>query len=65
MKTANTDRQNEMVEEYVPEKKQDKSPEEQLSDEGRGNLPKKEFRVMIIKMIQELGKRINAQSKKL
>ena len=41
-------------------KEQDKTPEEHL-----GNLPKKEFRVMSIKMIQELGKRMDAQSKKL
>ena len=30
-----------------------------------GSLPKKEFRVMIIKMIQELEKRMDAESKKL
>ena len=46
-------------------KEQDKTPQEQLSDVEIGNLPKKEFRVMIIKMIQELRKRMNIQSKKL
>ena len=30
-----------------------------------GKLPKKEFRVMVVKMIQDLGKRIEAQSEKL
>ena len=35
-------------------KEQGKTPEEQLSDMEIGNLPKKEFRVMIVKMIQEL-----------
>ena len=45
-------------------KEQDKTTE-QLSEMEMGNLPKKEFRVMIIKMIQELGKRMDAQSKKL
>ena len=28
------------------------------------NLPKKEFRVMIVKMIKELGRRMNAQREK-
>ena len=39
--------------------------EEELSDVEIGNLPKKEFRVMIIKIIKELGRRMNAQSEKL
>ena len=30
-----------------------------------GNLPEKEFRVMILKMIKELGRRMDVQSKKL
>ena len=30
-----------------------------------GYLPKKEFRVMIVKMIQELRKRMDAQNEKL
>ena len=33
-------------------KEQDKTPEE-LSDVEIGNLPEKEFRVMIVKMIQK------------
>ena len=37
-------------------KEQDKTPEEQLSEVEIGNLPEKEFKVMIIKMIQELVK---------
>ena len=41
-------------------KEQDKTPEEQLSDVEIGNLPKKEFRVMIVKMIQKLRKRMDA-----
>ena len=36
-------------------KEQNKTPEEQLTEVEIGNLPKKEFRVMIIKMKQELG----------
>ena len=45
-------------------KEQDKTPE-QLSEVETGNLPEKEFRVMIIKIIQELGKRMDAQKEKL
>ena len=36
-------------------KGQDKTPEEQLNV-VIGNLPEKEFRIMIVKMIQELRK---------
>ena len=39
-------------------KEQDKTSEEQLSEVEIGNLPEKEFRVMIVKMIQDLGKRM-------
>ena len=39
-------------------KKQDKIPEEQLSEVELGNLPGKDFRVRIITMIQDLGKRM-------
>ena len=46
-------------------KEQDKTPEGQLSEVETGNLPNKEFRVMIVKMIQELRKRKDAQSEKL
>ena len=41
-------------------KEQDKNLQEQLNEEEISNLPKKEFRVMIVKMIQDLGKRIEA-----
>ena len=30
-----------------------------------GNLPEKEFRIMIVKMIQDLGKRMEAKIKKM
>ena len=39
-------------------KEQDKTPEEQLSEVKIGNLPGKEFRVMIVKMIQDLGEKM-------
>ena len=46
-------------------KEQDKTPEEQPSEVDIGNLPEKEFRVTIVKMIQDLGKRIEAQMEKV
>ena len=46
-------------------KEQDKTPEEQLSEVEIGNLPEKDFRVMIVKMIQDLEKRMDAQSEKI
>ena len=46
-------------------KEQGKTPEEELSDLEIGNLPKKEFRVMIIKMIKEPGMRMDVPNKKL
>ena len=36
-------------------KEQGKNPPEQTNEEGIGSLPEKEFRVMIVKMIQNLG----------
>ena len=35
-------------------KEQDKTPEKQLNEVETGNLPEKEFRVMIVKIIQDL-----------
>ena len=46
-------------------KEQNKTPEEELSEVEIGNLPKKEFRVMIVKMIKQLERRMDAQSEKL
>ena len=46
-------------------KEQDKTQEEQLSDTEMDNLPEKEFRVMIVKMIRDLGKRMETQSEKI
>ena len=36
-------------------KEQDKNPSDQTNEEEIGNLPEKEFRVMIVKMIQNRG----------
>ena len=46
-------------------KEQDKTPEKQLSEVEISNLPEKEFRIMRVKMIQGLGKRMKAKSKKM
>ena len=46
-------------------KKQDKNPEEQLSEVELGNLAEKQFRVVIVKMIQDLEKKMETQTKKI
>ena len=46
----------------------DKTPEKQLNEVRLGNLPKKEkkeFRIMIVKMIQDLRKRMEARIEKM
>ena len=46
-------------------KEQDKTPEKQLKEVEIGNLPEKEFRIMIVKMIQDLRKRMEAKMEKM
>ena len=46
-------------------KEQDKTPEKQLNEVQIGNLPGKEFRIMIVKMIQGLRKRMEAKIEKM
>ena len=46
-------------------KEKDKTPEKQLNEVEIGNLPEKEFRIMIVKMIQDLGKRLEAKIEKI
>ena len=46
-------------------KEQNKTPEKQLNEVEIGNLPEKEFRIMIVKMIQDLGKRMEAKVEKM
>ena len=46
-------------------KEQDKTPEKQLNEVEIGNLPEKEFRIMIVKKIQDLRKRMEAKIKKV
>ena len=42
-------------------KEQGKNPSDQTNEEEIDSLPEKEFRVMIVKMIQNLGNRMEAQ----
>ena len=56
MENTNTERQNEMERNRFQTKEQDKTPEEQLSKVELGNLSEKEFRVMIVKLIDNLEK---------
>ena len=46
-------------------KEKDKTPEKQLNEVEIGNLPEKEFRIMIVKMIQDIGKKMEAKITKL
>ena len=39
-------------------KEQDKNPPDQTNEEEIGSLPEKEFKVMIVKMTQNLGNRM-------
>ena len=42
-------------------KEQNKTPEKQLNKVEIDNLPEKEFRIMILKMIQDFGKRMETR----
>ena len=46
-------------------KEQDKTPEKQLNEVEIGKLPEKKFRIMIVKMIQDLGKIMEAKIEKM
>ena len=41
---------------------QGKNPQEQINEEEIGNLPEKEFRVILVKMIQDLRSTMEAQT---
>ena len=43
-------------------KEQGKNPPHLTNEEEIGSLPEKEFRIMIVKMIQNLGNRINTRN---
>ena len=46
-------------------KEKDKTPEKQLHELEIGNLPEKEFRKIVVKIIQDLGKRTEAKIEKM
>ena len=46
-------------------KEQGKIPQDQINEEEIGNLSEKEFRVLIVKMIQDLGNRMEAWIEKI
>ena len=45
-------------------KGQDKIPEKQLNEVEAGNLPEKGFRIMTVKMIQDLRERTEAKAER-
>ena len=46
-------------------KGQDEIPEKQLNEVETGNLSEKEFRIIILKMSQNLGKRMEAKNEEM
>ena len=46
-------------------KEQGKNLQDQINEEEIGNLPEKEFRVMIVKVLQNLGKTVEARIEKI
>ena len=46
-------------------KRQDKTPEKQLNEVDIGNLPEKEFRIIIVNKIQDLQKRMETKFEKM
>ena len=46
-------------------RRQDKTPEKQINEVETGNLPEKEFSVMMVNMIQDLSKRMEAKIEKV
>ena len=46
-------------------KGQDKTPEKQLNEVEIGNLTQKKFKIMIVKVIQDLGKRMETKIEKM
>ena len=46
-------------------KEQDKRPPNQTKEEEMGNVPEKEFRLMIVKMIQNLENKMELQINRL
>ena len=49
--------QDEKAQGFVPDKRQDRTSENQPNEVEIGNIPEKEFRIMIVKIIQDLRKK--------
>ena len=58
MRQLQKDREDEKAEGYVPDEGTRKNPPDLTNEEEIGSLPEKEFRLMIVKVIQNLGNRI-------
>ena len=63
--TLQTVNQDEKAECYVSDEGQDKTPEKQLNEVEIGKLSENEFRIVTVKMIQDLGKRTKAKIEKM
>ena len=63
--TLQTVNQDEKAECYVSDEGQDKTPEKQLNEVEIGKLSENEFRIVTVKMIQDLGKRMEAKIEKI
>ena len=59
------DRQDEKAQSYIPDEGTNENPEKKLNEVEIQNLPEKEFRIMILKMIQDLGKKMEAKIEKM
>ena len=46
-------------------KEQGKNPPDQTNEQEIGSIPEKEFRVMIVKMIQNLGSRMEKNTRNI
>ena len=55
--TTQKARQSKTIEKLEPDEGTDKNPKEWLTDVDISNLHEKDFRVMIVRMIQDLGKK--------
>ena len=58
-------KQDEETEEYPADKGKDKCPANQTKEEETGNLPDKEFQIMIVKMLQNLEIKMESQTTSL
>ena len=65
MKKESSEKLIAVLREFADHSTKIKNPGEELSEVKVRNLPKKKLRVMMVKMIRELTRRMDAQSEKL